>query len=88
MGHWRPTGDRGWDRDRYGRLLRYMYVDGTLVEAELVRLDLAVARAYPPGIRYQERLEAAESEARAMDRGMWPFYWNRGRQPGKAAIPW
>ena len=56
---------------KYGRLLRYVYVDDILVNAELVRLGLAEARAYPPDIRYQDLLEQLEVEARQAGRGMW-----------------
>ncbi len=57
--------------DKYGRLLRYVYVDDTLVNAELVRLGLAEAKAYPPDTKYQDLLEQLEKEARQAGRGMW-----------------
>ena len=59
------------ETDKYGRLLRYVYVDDTLVNAELVRLGLAVAKAYPPDTRHQENLEQLEEEAREASRGLW-----------------
>ena len=59
------------DTDRFGRLLRYVYVDDLFVNAELVRRGLAHAKAYPPDIKYQEFLEELESEARLADRGIW-----------------
>ena len=59
------------EKDKYGRLLRYVYVDEIMVNAELVRLGLAEARAYPPDTRYQEMLEQLEREARKMGRGIW-----------------
>ena len=59
------------ETDKYGRLLRYVYVDDVFVNAELVRLGLAEAKAYPPDIKYQEYLEELEGEARAAGRGMW-----------------
>ena len=59
------------ETDKYGRLLRYVYVDDTLVNAELVRLGLAVARAYPPDTRYQGLLAQLEEAARQAGRGMW-----------------
>lgn len=59
------------DRDRYGRLLRYVYVDGTFVEAELVRQGLARVRAYPPDTRHHQELSALEQEARQAGRGVW-----------------
>ena len=59
------------ERDRYGRLLRYVYVDDIFVNAELVRQGLAEVKAYPPDIKYQDYLEKMEAEARNEERGMW-----------------
>lgn len=59
------------DRDRYGRLLRHVEVDGTDVGAELVRAGLALARRYPPDTA---RADAYEAEQRAAEEdrvGMW-----------------
>lgn len=57
--------------DRYGRLLRHVYVGDTFVNETLVREGYARARAYPPDTRYQAAFRAAESEARAARRGLW-----------------
>ena len=57
--------------DKYGRLLRYVRVDDILVNAELVRLGLARAQAYPPDTKYQDYLEQMELEAREASRGIW-----------------
>lgn len=59
------------DTDRYGRLLRYVYVNDIFVNAELVKRGLARAKAYPPDTKYQEYLEKLEAEARLANRGMW-----------------
>lgn len=59
------------ETDKYGRLLRYVYVDDVFVNAELVRLGLAEAKAYPPDVKYQEYLENLELEAREAGRGIW-----------------
>jgi len=59
------------ETDRYGRLLRYVYVDGVFVNAELVREGLARAKAYPPDTGYQDYLEEMEQQARLAGRGMW-----------------
>ena len=59
------------ETDKYGRLLRYVWIDDILVNAELVRQGLARAKAYPPDIRYQDYLEQMEAEAREAGRGMW-----------------
>jgi len=59
------------DTDRYGRWLRYVYVDGVMVNAELVRQGLARARAYPPDTKYQDCLREMEAEAGRAGRGLW-----------------
>lgn len=59
------------DTDRYGRLLRYVYVDGVFVNGELVRLGYAEAVAYPPDTRYQWQLDQLEKEAKAAKLGIW-----------------
>lgn len=59
------------EKDKYGRLLRYVYVGDVFVNAELVRWGLAEAKAYPPDIKYQDYLEKLEAEARLAGRGMW-----------------
>ena len=59
------------ETDKYGRLLRYVYVGDILVNAELVRQGLAKVKAYPPDTKYQDYLEEMEAEARNKERGMW-----------------
>ncbi len=59
------------ETDRYGRLLRYVYVGDLFVNAELVRLGYAQAVTYPPDVKYQELFLALEREARAAGRGLW-----------------
>jgi endonuclease YncB( thermonuclease family) len=60
------------DTDQYGRLLRYVYLqDGTMVNAELVRLGYALAVAYPPDTKYQEIINSSELEAKENELGLW-----------------
>jgi micrococcal nuclease len=59
------------DTDTYGRLLRYVWLGDTMVNAELVRLGLAKANSYAPDLLYQERLDALEAEALAAGLGIW-----------------
>jgi len=59
------------DTDKYGRLLRYVYIDDVLINAELVRLGMARAKVYPPDTLYQELLEQLEKGAREAGWGMW-----------------
>ena len=63
------------NRDRYGRLLRYVYVEANgqnlLVNAELVRRGLAHSSPYPPDVTYQASIARAEAEAKRAGRGLW-----------------
>ena len=59
------------DRDRYSRLLRYVWVDDIFVNLELVKQGFASSYAYPPDIKYQEEFLEAEKEAREAKRGLW-----------------
>lgn len=59
------------ETDRYGRLLRYVYVDGVMINALLVREGYAKASSYPPDIKHQESLRDLESAAREFNLGLW-----------------
>lgn len=59
------------DRDSFGRLLRYVHVDGLFVNEELVRLGVAEATTRFPERAYRDVLLAAEAEAKAEGRGLW-----------------
>lgn len=61
------------DQDKYNRLLRYVYVDGGFVNAEMVKGGYAYAKAYPPDIKYQVYLEVLENEARQTKKGLWGY---------------
>ena len=59
------------DRDKYGRLLRYVWVGDTLINLELVKQGFASSYSYPPDIKYQDDFVKAEREARDVKRGLW-----------------
>lgn len=58
-------------RDRYGRLLAYVWVGRLMVNAELVRRGLAVAMPIPPNLRHRALFRRLEREARGAGRGLW-----------------
>ena len=59
------------DTDRFGRLLRYVWVDGQMVNATLVEEGYAHASTYPPDVRYAKLLAALQADAREAGRGLW-----------------
>ena len=61
------------ERDRYGRLLAYVYRarDGLFVNAELARLGYAQPLTIPPDVRHAERFATLARQAREHRRGLW-----------------
>lgn len=59
------------ETDQYGRLLRYVWLGGEMVNSILVREGYAEAKRYPPDVRYQALLDGLEKDARASGAGQW-----------------
>jgi micrococcal nuclease len=67
------------ETDRYGRLLRYVWLSGDvtasgqpeMVNADLVRDGYAQVSTYPPDVKYQETFLQLQQEARGAGRGLW-----------------
>jgi micrococcal nuclease len=72
------------DRDRYGRLLRYVYVDGLMVNERLVEDGWAQVATYPPDVRYVDRFLGAERWAREQGAGLWGDALCASQLPGSA----
>jgi micrococcal nuclease len=59
-------------RDRYGRILAYLWLeDGRMVNEELLLAGVAIVAVHPPNVRHVERLRAAVEKARARKAGLW-----------------
>jgi len=67
------------ERDRYGRLLAYVWVGDTMVNAELVRRGYAQVMTIPPNVRYQQMFLKLQREAREAGRGLWHLVSVRAR---------
>ncbi|MDP2743514.1 MAG: thermonuclease family protein [Dehalococcoidia bacterium] len=59
------------DKDEFGRLLRYVYVDGTFVNAELVAEGFARAYIFDSDERYAQVLVQLEQYAKLRNIGIW-----------------
>ena len=64
------------DTDKFGRLLRYVYIttdngSAIFVNDHLVRQGYAHASTYPPDVKFTDRFLQAEKEAREGNRGLW-----------------
>lgn len=64
--------DQGDKKDRYGRALGYIFVDGTLLQKTLVREGLArVAYVKEPNTKYLLELEEEQEKAKNKSVGIW-----------------
>lgn len=59
------------ERDRYGRILAYIYHGDSFINLEMVRAGYAKIATYPPNVAHADEFLAAEREARAEGRGLW-----------------
>jgi micrococcal nuclease len=59
------------ETDRYGRLLRYIYMGDLFINQILASEGYAHAYSYPPDIKYQDELRQAEQQARESGKGLW-----------------
>lgn len=75
------------DRDKYNRLLRYVYAGDTFVNLELVKRGFAYSYSYPPDIKYQEQFVVAQEEARSGNRGLWSSCQSDSRVLGDMSLP-
>lgn len=60
-------------RDRYGRLLAYVYraADGLFVNAELLRRGFGQILTIPPNVAHTDEFVAISAQARAAGQGLW-----------------
>ncbi|MEX2583873.1 MAG: thermonuclease family protein [Gemmatimonadota bacterium] len=60
------------ERDRYGRILAYLFApDGRMVNEILAVDGFAVALVIPPNVRHADRIRSAVEAARRAQRGLW-----------------
>ena len=59
------------ERDKYGRLLAYVYKGGKSVQKALLAEGLAKVAVYPPNVKYVDEYRAIEAKAKAAKKGIW-----------------
>ncbi len=59
------------ETDRYGRILRYVYLDGIFINELLVKNGYARAITYPPDTKFEENFKKAEMAAQEQKLGLW-----------------
>lgn len=59
------------ERDKYGRILAYVYIDGEMYNKELLKLGYAKLATYPPNVKYVDDFTKLQKEARENKVGLW-----------------
>lgn len=61
------------ERDKYGRLLAYVYLDGQMYNKLLLEKGYAKIATYPPNVKYVEDFTTIQEQARKNKVGLWAY---------------
>lgn len=61
------------ERDKYGRLLAYLYINGEMFNKILLQEGYAQVSTYPPNVKYVDEFTKIQENARNNKKGMWGF---------------
>jgi micrococcal nuclease len=59
------------ERDKYGRLLAYIYIEGKMFNKMLIEKGLARVAVYPPNTKYLDEFKKVEKKAKEQGIGIW-----------------
>lgn len=59
------------ERDNYGRVLAYVWLNNQLFNEVLVREGYAQVSTYPPNVKYVDRFTSAQQQAISSNKGLW-----------------
>lgn len=59
------------ERDQYGRILAYVYVDGKMLNETLLEKGLARVAVFPPNTRYVDEFREIQEKAKQQKLGVW-----------------
>ena len=58
-------------RDKYGRLLAYLYINNKMFNQILLEEGMAKIATYPPNVKYVDTFKEIEKKAREENKGLW-----------------
>ncbi|MDD4726624.1 MAG: stalk domain-containing protein [Tissierellia bacterium] len=61
------------ERDKYGRLLAYVYINGIMVNKLLLKEGYAQVSTYPPNVKYVDEFNQIQRIARENNKGLWSY---------------
>lgn len=76
-------------RDRYGRILAYVYVDDQMFNEVLLEKGLARVSVFPPDVKYADRFREIQKKAQQAKLGIWSiedYASDKGYDDSKARI--
>ena len=59
------------ERDKYGRILAYVYLDGEMVNKKLLADGYAQVATFPPNVKYVKEFTQIQKEAKDSGKGLW-----------------
>lgn len=59
------------ERDQFGRLLAYVFVDNKLINTEIVKEGYAKVYPVQPNVKYSDEISKAQALARNLGKGIW-----------------
>jgi endonuclease YncB( thermonuclease family) len=59
------------ERDQYGRLLAYVYINGDMFNKSLLEGGYAKVTTYPPNVKYVDQFIVLQKKAREAGKGLW-----------------
>lgn len=75
------------ETDRFGRLLRNVYLEGVFINELMVKEGYASSYSYPPDITLQEKIVSAQKYSQENNLGLWAECKSRGQvQPVQAEV--
>ena len=61
------------EKDKYGRILAYVYIDGKMFNKTLLEEGHAKVATYPPNVKYVDDFTAIQEQARKNKKGVWAY---------------
>ena len=74
------------ETDRYGRLLRYVFIGDVFVNDYLVKEGFAKSSTFPPDVKYQQQFLDSEKQARDNNLGLWAGCQKISQQANQANL--
>ena len=74
------------ETDKYGRLLRYVWIDDQMVNALLVYNGYAQVATYPPDVRHQDYFLDLQRQAEAESSGLWSATEDTTPSPTQSSV--